>query len=65
MIYNYYDKNSRQHYRTYCDSCHALIGDTAPMKEHLPRSNEISDVCPLCQEKIHDPATPKWNPPIR
>jgi hypothetical protein len=69
MTENYYEKYGRNQQRlqwkTYCDSCHALLGDTAPGKDHLPRENEKSNVCPICKGKIHDPDAPKWSPKIQ
>ncbi|GHU88643.1 hypothetical protein FACS189476_06110 [Spirochaetia bacterium] len=65
MTDSYYDKDGRRQWRTYCDSCHALFGDTAPMKDNLPRENQISEICPVCKGKIFNPDAPKWNPSIR
>jgi RNase P subunit RPR2 len=64
MIENYYDKSGRHQWRTYCDTCHALVGDTAPLKEHLSRQDSISNTCPKCGGKIVDSEAPEWSPPI-
>jgi len=66
MTENYFEtygqNQKRRQSRTYCDSCHALVDDTGPCKEHLPRENQISNKCPVCGGKIHDPDAPKWSP---
>jgi hypothetical protein len=59
MIDNYYEKNGRRQYRVYCDTCHALVGDTGPGKKHLPRSNQIDNICPICRGKIFVDDAPK------
>jgi rubrerythrin len=47
-----YYKDGRTHWRYYCDSCEALIGDTAPMAQHLLRDDETNNHCPICGGKI-------------
>ena len=63
MIENYDEKygrnQKRRQWKIRCDSCNAVIGDTGPGKDHLPRENEISNICPICGGKIHDHDDPK------
>jgi len=54
-----YYKGGRKQWKYYCDSCKALIGDTAPGENHLPQSNQIENICPRCGKAI----TKKDNPP--
>jgi rRNA maturation endonuclease Nob1 len=65
MFYNYYDKSGRHQWRTYCDTCHALVDDTAPGKDKLSWENRKSEICPKCGGQLYDPDAPKWSPPIR
>ena len=53
MIKEYF-LNGRRQWKTYCSSCHALLGDTAPNEEHIKRDVLASGICPLCKGKIHD-----------
>jgi len=62
MTDNYYDKDGRHQWRIYCDTCHALLGDSAPGEDHAPRGTD--NMCPKCNGKIHDDNAPKWSPKI-
>jgi len=63
MTEQYFEKGGRRQWRTYCDTCHALLGDTGPMKDHLPWG--IGNECPHCHGKIFDDKAKPWSPPIR
>jgi len=65
MIVHYLEKGKikRRQTKTYCDSCHVLIGDSGPGKDHVPWG--IDNVCPYCNGKIHDPDAPKWSPKLQ
>lgn len=47
-----YFRDGRRQWRYYCDTCKALIGNTAPGESHLPRSNELQNICPICGKEI-------------
>lgn len=47
-----YYKDGRKQWRCYCDTCKALVGDTAPGEYHLPRSNELENICPFCGKSL-------------
>jgi hypothetical protein len=58
MIDIYYEKGGRRQRRTYCDSCHALVDDTAPGKDKLPWANRNSEICPQCGGKMDVSSSP-------
>jgi hypothetical protein len=47
-------------YKTYCDTCHTIVNDSAPGQIKLPWS--AGNICPYCKGKIDDPDAPKWGP---
>jgi hypothetical protein len=64
IYYEKYGRNQkRPQHRIFCDSCHALIGDSGPGKDSVPWGTD--NICPICNGKIHDPNAPKWSPKPR
>jgi len=61
MTKTYKTKHRPFEYRLYCDSCHALLSDSAPGKEKLPWGNP-DNICPKCKGKINNPDVPEWEP---
>jgi len=58
MIKSFSDGHRRQ-WKTYCSSCGAYLGSTAPMESRVPREVLISNVCPRCGGQIHKEADEK------
>lgn len=57
-----YFKDNRKHYRTYCDSCNALLDDTSPLSIHISRDVLSKNICPYCNNKIFKDASNSTQP---
>jgi rRNA maturation endonuclease Nob1 len=53
MTEQYYEKGGRRQWRTYCDSCKALVDDSGPGMDKLPWANRQSGICPYCGGQIY------------
>jgi hypothetical protein len=42
----------RRQWKTYCDSCGRLLGDTGPGKIHVPLEYQVKNECPYCHKEI-------------